>query len=417
MVATKILKDTKVVKRPIRPAPEYIEVPNAPPPPRVSPKLPPRPEVSPYSNAQSNLHSSISGEVAEDMKNMRISPGPLEKHDSVSSDKAKRSMSDDLARSVQEIQEFWKDDDNNGPGNTSKLINKLAKMKMENSGREEINVNSASFLTTGQTIDFDISTRAKINKVADEVESMRLNSDETTPTTKAESDKMSKAASGSNKVFEFSGSSDVNRKATGSKVKVNSASLRKRKNLRRSNKGDHSPPEQPSATRIFNLKTPVFSQSSPSEPPSVAMPAFGISPVVNTHQRKSVSPDKTKKVSFDATVFQKSVPSPPSVRSPGSDAMSIDGDEEESPTSNSQQQRAQTAMNQVPLAAYGKGSQVAFGTKLKTRATLFRTDQMSSLVLNFLLLKRLQKCLVKQIQIIMEFSSSVGRQSQMLMLA
>ena len=86
------------------------------------------------------------------------------------------------------------------------------------------------------------------------------------------------------------------------------------------------------------------------------MPAFGISPVVNNHQRKSVSPDKTKKVSFDATVFQKSVPSPPSVRSPGSDAMSIDGDEEESPThSTVEQQRAQTAMNQVPLAAYGKG--------------------------------------------------------------
>ena len=81
----------------------------------------------------------------------------------------------------------------------------------------------------------------------------------------------------------------------------------------------------------------------------MAMPAFGISPVVNNHQRKSVSPDKIKKVSFNATVFQKSASSPPSVRSPGSDAMSIDGDEEELPTHsiNSEQQRAQTGMNQV----------------------------------------------------------------------
>ena len=67
-------------------------------------------------------------------------------------------------------------------------------MKMENSGREEINVNSAGFLTTGQTIDFDISTKAKIIKVADELESMRLHSNESTHTKEAESDTRSKGS-------------------------------------------------------------------------------------------------------------------------------------------------------------------------------------------------------------------------------
>ena len=311
-----------------------------------SPLLPPRPNLPPSSNM--NVETSDSEKTVEhNLKKLRISSetNPVTGTANV--------MNKDLARSVQEIQDFWKDGDNNEPGRTSKLINKLAKMKMEASGQEDIDINHADFLKSGQTINFDIGTKKKMDDVTNDYQTMKIDFDSNTIGKNTEEKIKSEMKSNAEgrgrkmqqqqkkKVFQFSGSPDLKIKVKSNKGKTSGGSARKRKNGRRHGNTSNSPPllpppVAPSTKNMFNVNAPIvppiFSEkvSTPSTT-TTTMPAFGISPVVNVHQRKAASPERTRKVSFDAKIFQKTRGSP-ITQSPMSDAMSIDDDDEDENT-------------------------------------------------------------------------------------
>ena len=169
-------KSYKVDDRPVRPSRPAPNISNLSPtssptvkhPRTKSPVISPPPYLSPSSKITSTSTVDKTT-VEENLKKLRISPGKS------SSGRSKKTMNKDLERSVQEIQDFWNDDDNNQPGRTSQLINKLAKMKMEATGKEELDIENPDFLKSAQTLNFDVGAAKKVDDVTSEYKTMQIN--------------------------------------------------------------------------------------------------------------------------------------------------------------------------------------------------------------------------------------------------